>query len=359
MKTLRNLNPVKRWLMIAVLVVGGYAMVVVSILGAGAGAGVLESQDPITPLTPSQQQDSIMAADQWEKSLGMTKDEQQQVQDLGVSLSPALLDAIWAMGKIPFSESAKSLSPSDVQFKPMKETTMTKDANGHETTSTQTVMVIDHIRTYNGVHVFHYETNTISTKSGSTTETITKPIVSGDNWTKDYTPINTLLAMFGLHTKEDRLIVYRQAMAYDPKFGDPQAQDTLLEEIGGGPGTAPKGGPLPPVDITKDIQHAIQLTDVNEAEWLPGMQALVMQESTGNPYAINPKPVYYSAAWGNQQAEGLCQVMPPTFYEYRLPGHEDIWNPVDNTVAAIRYIQADFGTVNNIPGLASSSYGGY
>src|SRR5690625_4125037 len=47
-----------------------------------------------------------------------------------------------------------------------------------------------------------------------------------------------------------------------------------------------------------------------------------------------------------------------TFNAYKRPGMDDIWNPVHNAVAAIRYIQGRYGTVFNTPGIKSMASGG-
>jgi len=46
-----------------------------------------------------------------------------------------------------------------------------------------------------------------------------------------------------------------------------------------------------------------------------------------------------------------------------LPGHGDIWNPVDNIIAGVRYSISRYGSVSNVPGVAGmrggSGYVGY
>ncbi|MGG3471568.1 transglycosylase SLT domain-containing protein [Neobacillus pocheonensis] len=120
---------------------------------------------------------------------------------------------------------------------------------------------------------------------------------------------------------------------------------------------------LPPEEINQAIREAIALVhgvdpDIDES-WMELMQVLVMKESSGNPKAYNPQAVWYSLLDGFQHATGLCQVMPPTFKAYKLPGHEDIYNPVDNTIASLRYIKGKYGSVFNIPGLQVGIYRGY
>jgi SLT domain-containing protein len=56
----------------------------------------------------------------------------------------------------------------------------------------------------------------------------------------------------------------------------------------------------------------------------------------------------------------LMQTLPSTFAAYALPGRDDLWNPVDNVAAAIRYIQARYEVPWNIPGIGNdAAYIGY
>jgi len=57
------------------------------------------------------------------------------------------------------------------------------------------------------------------------------------------------------------------------------------------------------------------------------------------------------------------QCIGPTFTSNALPGHGDIWNPVDNIIAGVRYSISRYGSVSNVPGVAGmrggSGYVGY
>lgn len=67
---------------------------------------------------------------------------------------------------------------------------------------------------------------------------------------------------------------------------------------------------------------------------------------------------------GNSNAEagtpskGIMQVIPPTFEAYKVKGHDDIWNPIDNVAAATNYIEARYGDPWNTPGEKSVARGG-
>lgn len=82
---------------------------------------------------------------------------------------------------------------------------------------------------------------------------------------------------------------------------------------------------------------------------------VVTHESGGNPRAYNGWDI--NAAQGHP-SKGIAQVIGPTFQSYALPGHHNIWNPVDNMIAAFRYAISRYGSMNNIPGVVSVRQGG-
>jgi SLT domain-containing protein len=54
------------------------------------------------------------------------------------------------------------------------------------------------------------------------------------------------------------------------------------------------------------------------------------------------------------------QCIDSTFNAHKLPGHNDIWNPVDNIIAGVRYSVSRYGSLGNVPGIkAIHSGGGY
>jgi hypothetical protein len=65
-----------------------------------------------------------------------------------------------------------------------------------------------------------------------------------------------------------------------------------------------------------------------------------MNESSGNPNAVNG---WDSNAAAGTPSIGLMQVIQPTFDAYALPGYDDIYNPVDNIIAAAIYAQDTYG----------------
>ena len=71
----------------------------------------------------------------------------------------------------------------------------------------------------------------------------------------------------------------------------------------------------------------------------------VIHESGGNPDAVNGTD---SNALEGHPSIGLMQTIQSTFNAYALPGYDDIYNPVDNIIAASRYAAAVYGSLNEM-----------
>ena len=82
---------------------------------------------------------------------------------------------------------------------------------------------------------------------------------------------------------------------------------------------------------------------------------VVKHESGANPHAYNG---WDSNAAAGHPSEGIAQVIGPTFRAYALTGHHNIWNPVDNMIAAFHYAISRYGSMNNIPGVVNVRHGG-
>jgi hypothetical protein len=81
----------------------------------------------------------------------------------------------------------------------------------------------------------------------------------------------------------------------------------------------------------------------NPATLLDSLLRRMNQESSGDPKAIN---LWDSNAKNGTPSKGLMQVIDPTFASFRdksLPN--DIWNPMANIVASLRYAKARYGNV--------------
>jgi SLT domain-containing protein/phage-related protein len=105
--------------------------------------------------------------------------------------------------------------------------------------------------------------------------------------------------------------------------------------------------------VTQWIRAAMAITGV-PSSWLGPLVTLAMHESGGNPRAIN---LWDSNAKAGHPSKGLMQTIDSTFNAYKLPGMNDIWNPVHNAVAAIRYMIARYGSIGNVPGIRNLARG--
>lgn len=115
---------------------------------------------------------------------------------------------------------------------------------------------------------------------------------------------------------------------------------------------------MPTGDQKKWIEEAIQalrekgynISDSDAAI----IATIIEKESGGNPNAIN---LWDSNAEAGIPSKGLMQTIDPTFNAYKLDGHGDIWNPVDNIIAGTRYAIERYGSLSNVPGIAAMSQG--
>jgi hypothetical protein len=80
-------------------------------------------------------------------------------------------------------------------------------------------------------------------------------------------------------------------------------------------------------------------------DWIPAIVRRAMFESSGNPFAIN---LTDANARAGHPSKGLMQTIDSTFNAYAMRGHHNIWNAVDNIIAAIRYIRANYGSISAI-----------
>jgi SLT domain-containing protein/phage-related protein len=82
------------------------------------------------------------------------------------------------------------------------------------------------------------------------------------------------------------------------------------------------------------------------ASWAPGLRTLIMRESGGNPRAINNWDIN---AQRGDPSRGLMQTIGATFNAYRDPRlSADIYDPLANIVAGIRYIIARYGDISRV-----------
>jgi hypothetical protein len=122
---------------------------------------------------------------------------------------------------------------------------------------------------------------------------------------------------------------------------------------GGPPRTRPSGQQGQWINEALQVlrQHGYDTRQIDPAD----IAAIIQHESGGNPNAIN---LWDSNAAAGIPSKGLMQTIDPTFNAYSVPGHRDIWNPVDNIVAGVRYAIERYGSVDNVPGIVQMRGGG-
>ncbi|MFI6098579.1 transglycosylase SLT domain-containing protein [Lentzea sp. NPDC051213] len=126
----------------------------------------------------------------------------------------------------------------------------------------------------------------------------------------------------------------------------------------GSSGGPPSGSP-PPGNVEEWIREAIKILQANgipvTEDNIDEIWKIIEKESSGNPHAIN---LWDSNAQKGTPSKGLMQCIDSTFNAHKLPGHDDIWNPVDNIVAGVRYTFSRYGGFEGHPGLKAMSQGG-
>lgn len=114
------------------------------------------------------------------------------------------------------------------------------------------------------------------------------------------------------------------------KFADDAVRDKVDE---GGSAGVPSG------KIKDWIMQALKI--IKEPSSLSkGIYNIIKHESGGNPKAIN---LWDSNAKAGIPSKGLMQTIQPTFDHYSIPGHRDVWNPIDNIIAGTRYAISRYG----------------
>ncbi|MFF1701331.1 NlpC/P60 family protein [Streptomyces sp. NPDC058252] len=114
-------------------------------------------------------------------------------------------------------------------------------------------------------------------------------------------------------------------------------------------------GPLPTGNLKTWIKSALGILHKDTAANERIVNSMAMHESGGNPRAQNN---WDSNAKAGHPSKGLLQTIDSTFNRWSLSGHKDIWNPVDNTIAGVRYAESRYGSLANVPGIKSMANGG-
>ena len=118
-------------------------------------------------------------------------------------------------------------------------------------------------------------------------------------------------------------------------------------------------GPAPTGQVSDWIQQALSVLAANGVDVSKispaDLYAIIEHESAGNPLAVNN---WDANAAAGHPSMGLMQTIDSTFNAYKLPGHDDVWNPVDNIIAGVRYALARYGSISAVPGVAALHVGG-
>ncbi|WP_255615515.1 lytic transglycosylase domain-containing protein [Saccharopolyspora gregorii] len=164
-----------------------------------------------------------------------------------------------------------------------------------------------------------------------------------------------LSTVLGGSPAEDPAVEHAPQVRAAPEAAAGHVQPGPVSPPNTGPGL--DGAPTDPVD-----GWISQATAVLEANGVPreqidpsALRTIILHESGGDPAAANG---WDSNAAAGTPSKGLMQTIDPTFHSYAVPGHQDIWNPVDNIVAATRYSIDRYGSISNVPGVQGVSSGG-
>lgn len=107
------------------------------------------------------------------------------------------------------------------------------------------------------------------------------------------------------------------------------------------------------------IKEAIKVLQANgtniDNNSIDEIYTIIIKESNGNPNAVNN---WDSNAMRGTPSKGLMQCIDPTFRTHKVAGYDNIFAPVDNIIAGVRYTYSRYGGFRNHPGLASMNSGG-
>jgi LysM repeat protein len=112
-------------------------------------------------------------------------------------------------------------------------------------------------------------------------------------------------------------------------------------------------------DIGSWVSDACQIIGVPAAHWSAGYRVLCIRESSLRPNAVND---WDSNAHGPIQADGyplhcsrgVAQCIPDTFAAHHSPRTStDIYNPVANIAASMRYVMSRYGVASDGSNLAA------
>ncbi|MFE7801047.1 DUF4226 domain-containing protein [Nocardia sp. NPDC057440] len=130
------------------------------------------------------------------------------------------------------------------------------------------------------------------------------------------------------------------------------------------PATGTADGQMPSGTVGDWIKQAMDILQQSGCDMsrvdAASIATIIQNESDGNPFAINLSDSNFQRG---TPSKGLMQTIDPTFNQYALPGHTNIYNPVDNIIAGVRYAIDEYGAVSNSRGIkalrSGQDYVGY
>lgn len=93
----------------------------------------------------------------------------------------------------------------------------------------------------------------------------------------------------------------------------------------------------------KTAMKALRMEGLYSKKNLSLLMMQMKSESNGNPKAINN---WDANAKRGTPSKGLMQVIGPTFQSNKRKGYGNIWKPLDNILAAIRYTKKQYGSLS-------------
>lgn len=131
-------------------------------------------------------------------------------------------------------------------------------------------------------------------------------------------------------------LVAQRAARQAPRQMAPQQGGGGSPRIASGSAPRPSGG-----NVDNWIGEALNVLKLDNS-YAPGIRNMIRKESGGNPRAINN---WDSNARKGIPSKGLMQTIDPTFKRWALQGYnKDVYDPVSNIIAGIRYAQNRYGS---------------
>lgn len=178
-----------------------------------------------------------------------------------------------------------------------------------------------------------------------------------------------LLIQAGLSPKDAKALAAakmagQNLAAVATKLGIPAGQvSSVVSKVNQASQTAAQNAASQATNASGSVKSWIeQAVSLLEAHGVPAslmnandIATIIQHESGGNPSAVNN---WDSNAAAGDPSKGLMQTISSTFNSYALPGHGDIFNPIDNIIAGVRYAISRYGSTSNVPGIVSLARGG-